>query len=231
MSLLQQNPADATFGRGADEPYARFIRQEACGRLALREVGPVSSADGPTLDLDFDKWADDADEVDHSLLRHARGPLLDIGCGPGRMVRAAGRLGLVALGLDVSPDVVEMARRGGAAVALGSVFDRVPAEGLWGTALLVDGNVGIGGDVEALLGRCRDILAPAGALVVEVHPDDDRDHAYSATLVDTEGAQSDVFPWAEVGVTRLTELARACGYTVERVFTASGRRFCRLAVA
>jgi hypothetical protein len=147
------------------------------------------------------------------------------------MVRAAGRLGLVALGLDVSPDVVEMARRGGAAVALGSVFDRVPAEGLWGTALLVDGNVGIGGDVEALLGRCRDILAPAGALVVEVHPDDDRDHAYSATLVDTEGAQSDEFPWAEVGVTRLTELARACGYTVERVFTASGRRFCRLAVA
>ena len=149
-----------------DEPYARAIRHEAQGGLALREAGPISSTAGARLELDFDKWSDDADDIDHSLLRDARGPILDIGCGPGRMVRAAGRLGLVALGLDVSPEVVAMARRGGVAVALGSVFERVPAEGLWGTALLIDGNVGIGGDVAALLVRCRDILAPSGVLIV-----------------------------------------------------------------
>ncbi|KQR20277.1 hypothetical protein ASF79_12055 [Agreia sp. Leaf335] len=228
MSLLQQNPTDATFGRGGDEPYARAIRHEAQGGLALREAGPISSTAGARLELDFDKWSDDADDIDHSLLRNARGPILDIGCGPGRMVRAAGRLGLVALGLDVSPEVVAMARRGGVAVALGSVFERVPAEGLWGTALLIDGNVGIGGDVAALLVRCRDILAPSGVLIVEVHTDDDRDHAYSATLVDDEGAQSGVFPWAEIGATRLADVARASGYTVERVIVAGGRRFCRL---
>ncbi|MBF4634930.1 methyltransferase domain-containing protein [Agreia pratensis] len=228
MSLLQQNPTDGTFGRGGDEPYARAIRNEVPGGLALREARPGSADTGARLDLDFGKWTSDADAVDHSLLRHARGPVLDIGCGPGRMVRAAGRLGLVALGLDVSPEVVALARGGGVAVALGSVFERVPAEGLWGTVLLIDGNVGIGGDVAALLVRCREILAPSGVLIVEVHPDDDRDHSYSATVVDTDGAQSGEFPWAEVGVTHLTDLALASGYTVDRAFTAGTRRFCRL---
>jgi len=228
MSLLQQNSTDATFGRGGDEPYARAIRRAAPVALALREYSAESSTAAPGLHLDFGKWAADADEVDRSLLRCARGPVLDIGCGPGRMVRAADRLGLVALGLDVSPDVVALARRDGMAVALGSVFDRVPAEGLWGTALLIDGNIGIGGDVAALLARCREILASSGVLVVEVHADDDRDHSYNATLVDAEGAHSAVFPWAEVGFSRLSELAHVYGFTAERAFAAGGRRFCRL---
>lgn len=226
MSLLQQNPADATFGRGGDEPYARALRAGAEGRLELREAGPRGSA--ALLDMDFGKWSADADEVDRSLLMHTRGPVLDIGCGPGRMVRAAGELGLVALGLDVSPDVVALARRDGLAVALGSVFDRVPAEGLWRTALLIDGNVGIGGDVAALLTRCRKVLASAGTLIVELHADDERDHSYNATVVDAEGSQSGAFPWAEVGLTRLRELAPASGFAIDRAFMAGGRRFCRL---
>lgn len=226
MSLLQQNPADATFGRGGDEPYARALRDGAESRLELREAGPRGSAS--LLDMDFGKWSADADDVDRSLLRYARGPVLDIGCGPGRMVRAAGELGLVALGLDVSPDVVAVARRDGLAVALGSVFDRVPAEGLWRTALLIDGNVGIGGDVAALLTRCREVLASSGTLIVELHADDDRDHSYNATVVDAEGSQSGAFPWAEVGLTRLREIAPASGFVIDRAFTAGGRRLCSL---
>jgi SAM-dependent methyltransferase len=238
MSLLEQNPGSgfgsgtsgsATFGRGGDEPYARALRHNAAGALTLREAGPSpDDNEGARLDMDFGKWSSDADEVDRSLLGYVRGPVLDIGCGPGRMVRAAGELGLVALGLDVSPEVVALARRGGMAAALGSVFDRVPAEGVWRTALLIDGNVGIGGDVAALLARCREILAPAGTLVVELHPDDDRDHSYSATLTDDDGSRSAAFPWAEVGLTRLREAARASGFTVERAFTAADRRFARL---
>jgi SAM-dependent methyltransferase len=233
MSLLEQNPGSgtsgsATFGSGGDEPYARALRHDAHGALMLREAGSARGDAGPRLDMDFGKWNSDADEVDRSLLRHVSGPVLDIGCGPGRMVRAAGELGLVALGLDVSPEVVALARRGGMAAALGSVFDRVPAEGLWRSALLIDGNVGIGGDVAALLARCCEILAPSGALVVELHPDDDRDHSYSATLTDGEGSRSAEFPWAEVGLTRLREVARASGFSVDRAFNAGGRRFGRL---
>ncbi|KJC64929.1 class I SAM-dependent methyltransferase [Agreia bicolorata] len=226
MSLLQRYPAGATFGQGGDEPYARALRSGAEGRLELREAGRRGSA--ALLDMDFGKWSADADEVDRSLLRHARGPVLDIGCGPGRMVRAAGQLGLVALGLDVSPDAVALARRDGLAVALGSVFNRVPAEGLWRTALLIDGNVGIGGDVAALLARCREILAESGRLIVELHIDDDRDHSYAAALVAADGSRSAVFPWAEVGFTRLREIAGASGFAVDVAFTIGGRRFCRL---
>jgi hypothetical protein len=63
---------------------------------------------------------------------------------------------------------------------------------------------------------------------VELHADDARDHSYSATLTDGEGSRSAAFPWAEVGLTRLREMARASGFVVDRAFSAGGRRFARL---
>ena len=48
------------------------------------------------------------------------------------------------------------------------VFDDVPREGRWGTALLADGNVGISGDPVHLLRRVRQLLQPGGRAVVEV---------------------------------------------------------------
>ena len=51
-----------------------------------------------------------------------------------------------------------------------SVFQPVPGEGGWDTVLLADGNIGIGGDPVALLTRCRELLAPAGRVLVELDP-------------------------------------------------------------
>ena len=57
--------------------------------------------------------------------------------------------------------------RGGAALRR-DVFDTLPGEGRWETALLADGNVGIGGDPVALLRRLREVLDPRGRVVAEV---------------------------------------------------------------
>ncbi len=40
----------------------------------------------------------------------ARGPVLDLACGEGRHLRALARGGVVAVGLDISPDLLSMAR-------------------------------------------------------------------------------------------------------------------------
>ena len=46
----------------------------------------------------------------------------------------------------------------------------MPGAGRYAGALLLDGNIGIGGDPVALLRRVARLLAPGGAVVVEVEP-------------------------------------------------------------
>jgi SAM-dependent methyltransferase len=217
----------ATFGAGGSEPYARALRSDDENPLYLLEVLPEAAPRSTTMD--FARWNDAADQVDLHLLASVLGPVLDIGCGPGRMVQAALDLGLDALGIDVSSTVVELARHHGLPVFEGSVFERLPNEGGWQTVLLVDGNVGIGGDVDALLDRCHELLTPTGEIVVELHPDNDRDRTYTCRLVDSGGGHSEPFPWAEIGLTRITERAFLRGFALRQAWSSEDRSFCRLA--
>lgn len=137
-------------------------------------------------------------------------------------------LGLAALGVDVSPTAVRIAAAAGLTVLNRSVFAPMPFEGGWGTALLLDGNIGIGGDVGALLLRCAELLAEDGVLVVEVSQDPDRDHAFDGTLEDAQGRSSGVFPWAEIGIVPLRARAEAAGLRVDQDWIRAGRRFARL---
>jgi SAM-dependent methyltransferase len=218
----------ATFGSGGGEPYARALRRDD-QVLYLRDVDSDSLT--PSRAMNVSRWNDDADAADIGLLEGIRGAVLDIGCGPGRMVRAAMHRGLTALGIDVSDTAVEIAREGGLMVLNRSVFERLPREGLWGAALLVDGNIGIGGDPSALLARCAELIADDGVVVVEVHTDPERDHMYDGTVVDIRGHQSAAFPWAEIGQAALVRRAEAFGLALDQAWETDGRFFCRLARA
>lgn len=225
--FLTESP-DATFGSGGSEPYAKALRLDD-------QVLYLQDADSGSLTtsraMDVSRWNDEADAADFSLLDGIRGDVLDVGCGPGRMLRAAMDLGLTALGIDVSDTAVEIARASGLTVEFGSVFDEIPREGTWGATLLVDGNIGIGGDPSALLARCAEIIAPHGAIVVEVHADPQRDHMYAGTVVDIRGHQSDAFPWAEIGETALIERASELELALDQAWEIDGRFFCRLVKA
>src|ERR671919_1309651 len=48
--------------------------------------------------------------------------VLDVGCGPGRHALALGRLGIEAVGVDLSPDFVELARAAAADEELPATF-------------------------------------------------------------------------------------------------------------
>lgn len=227
MTLLSGRPGldpSPTFGSGGTEPYAAALQNESAV-LYLRGSTAQSPAAAP---MDAGRWSAGADATDFDVLTGAAGPVLDIGCGPGRMVRAAMDLGLSALGVDVSPTAVRIATEAGLTVLNQSVFAPMPLEGGWGTALLLDGNIGIGGDAGALLARCAELLAEDGALVVEVSQEPDRDHAFEGTLEDGQGRRSGVFPWAEIGIVPLRARAEQAGLRVDQDWIRDGRWFARL---
>ncbi|MFC5930720.1 class I SAM-dependent methyltransferase [Cryobacterium melibiosiphilum] len=217
--------APSTFGAGGAEPYAAALQSEA-NVLYLHSVHSERNGMAP---MDAGRWSADADATDHSLLDGATGPVLDIGCGPGRMVRAAMDRGLSAVGVDVSPTAVRIALAAGLTVLNRSVFDQIPLEGTWGTLLLVDGNIGIGGDPEALLRRCAALLARHGELIIEVSGDPGHELSYEGTIEDSMGRRSSSFPWAEIGVDALRVRAAAVGLTVTQSWLLDGRSFARLA--
>ena len=214
-----------TFGTGGSEPYASALRRGESNLLFLRDTRSSSRR----VTMDVSRWSADADVADLTLLSSVTGPVLDIGCGPGRMVRAARDLGLMAVGIDVSPAAIEVAQQLGGTFIAGSVFDSVSAQGKWQTALLVDGNIGIGGDVRALLARCRDLLGETGEILVELHSDADHEDHYVGEVVDERGGTSASFPWAEIGLNRLAARLPSLGLGLVQSWEINGRSFCRLA--
>jgi len=141
--------------------------------------------------------------------------VLDIGCGPGRHVAALRAAGQSSLGLDLSPVAVSITRGRGADAVLGSVFHDVPRAGSWATALLLDGNIGIGGAPGALLSRARELLAPAGTVLVELDPPGRRTSLTQVRL-EAPGVVSEWFVWAHVGVDGI-EAGRRAGPGVDDV--------------
>ncbi len=169
--------------------------------------------------------APSADE--QGVLARAVGPVLDIGCGPGRHVLALSRRGIAAVGVDISPLAVRLARTRGANVIEGSVFDRLPGAGKWGSALLLDGNIGIGGAPRQLLARVGGLLAPTGIVLVEVEGSD----VPTGTLrlrLESEQTCSEWFPWARMGFAELPEIAAEAGFGVREQWHAGTRRFAAL---
>jgi glycosyltransferase A (GT-A) superfamily protein (DUF2064 family) len=160
---------------------------------------------------EVERWQAPADEVDRLALSRCEGPVLDIGCGPGRIVTALAERGIPALGVDVSPRAVSLTTSRGASALHRPVQDRLPGEGRWGSVVLMDGNIGIGGDPTEMLRRCAELVRPDGLVLVEVDPDDDLDDTTPIVLRTAGGRRSVPLPWARVGARALIRHARSTG--------------------
>ncbi|MCL2581644.1 MAG: class I SAM-dependent methyltransferase [Streptosporangiales bacterium] len=161
---------------------------------------------------------------DMSLVDRCQGATLDVGSGPGRLTVALAERGIPALGIDVTPYAVEMARTAGALALRRDVFDEIPGTGRWMTVLLADGRIGIGGDPVALLRRVAELLTPRGKALVEVQPPGSELRREQVRL--RHGDQlSPWFPWAYVGADQLADLASDAGLDLGDIWTADGRWF------
>jgi SAM-dependent methyltransferase len=208
----------------ADVLYGRLLATAAGG---VPTSAAVRLADGRSERMRIDRWLAPADPADEAALAEARAAVLDIGCGPGRHLAALAASGRRALGVDLSPVAVALARgRGGNAVP-GSVFARVPRAGSWRTALLLDGNIGIGASPAALLRRAGELLAPDGRVIVEVDPPGAPTFR-SLIRIEAADAVSDWFAWARVGADGIAAVAERADMRVRGQLVAGGRTFVTL---
>lgn len=217
--------ANAWFGRGGDEPYAHAL--QTVGPLLLHDIGRPAHDDAPPPHrrMSVRRFLARADSHERRLLAATRGSVLDVGCGPGRMVAEAVRAGRLALGVDVAPGPMALAVGRGLPVLHGSVFDAVPRTGEWEVVLLLDGNLGIGGDVGRILRRCAELTSATGVLVVETAPDRTLDRAFTAAVSTPGAGRSGCFPWAEIGAEALAVRSLAAGWRVEREVRRRRRTF------
>jgi ubiquinone/menaquinone biosynthesis C-methylase UbiE len=112
-----------------------------------------------------------------------RGPVADVGCGPGHVTAHLHELGVDAFGIDLSPGMIEIARRDhpGLRFEVGTMTDLdlpdASVAGLlaWWSLIHVP-DVAIG----TVLGQFRRVLRPGGLLLLGFHVGD-------TTAVKTEG--------------------------------------------
>lgn len=205
-----------------DDPFGRAVRAGR-GPLWLRR------ADGSRLALEVERWCAPVAGADHGLVLRCLGlsaPVLDLGCGPGRLVAALSEAGVPALGVDICAASVERTAGLGGLVLRRSVFDRLPAEGRWGGVLLADGNLGIGGDPAALLARAGALLAPGGLLLVETAAQE-VDEVADVRVEGPDGA-GPPFAWARCGPAATLRHARAVGLEQAERWVSHGRSFLAL---
>lgn len=183
--------------------------------------------DGVGLALPYDRWLGPVDTVDEDVLARARGPVIDLGCGPGRHLHALARRGVFALGVDISEAAVTLARDGGGNALEACIFGELPGTGTWETALLLDGNIGIGGAPAALLARIGRLLAPGGALLVELEPRRPQRRVLELRL-ESRTLASEWFPWAVVGVDEIAGVAVESRLRLVERWELGGRSFARL---
>jgi hypothetical protein len=158
----------------------------------------IRRQDGEVLSLPVEHWlgGDLADGMFDNWMR------------PGRLVAELARDGICALGVDQSAVAVELARRRGASAVRCDIF--------------IDRNVGIGGDPHRLLDKVRELVGKAGRCLVEF---DATTTGIRKGMVRPESARhvGPWFPWATVGLDSAEQLARDCGFEVERVCTVDDR--------
>jgi SAM-dependent methyltransferase len=169
--------------------------------------------------------------ADEHVLRYCSArPTLDLGCGPGRFTASLQQRGLPALGVDSSTVAVEMTRgRGGAAIRR-DMFAPLPAEGSWDQILLIDGNIGIGGDPVRTLRRAADLLAHGGIVVVEIDSPTTM-FCYEMLRWETERHLGHWFPWSRVGAGALGDIAYSAGFVVTHVVDIHDRVIAMLTAA
>jgi SAM-dependent methyltransferase len=196
------------------------------GRGATRAV--VRLRDGTVHPLALERWLAPADETDERILASVEGPVLDVGCGPGRHLHALAKRGVFALGVDLSPIAVDLARGRGGNAIVGSIFDELPGAGTWRSALLLDGNIGIGGVPERLLSRVGALLSDCGEVLVELGPPDTPSGATLARI-ETADEVSGWFPWARVAACDIDGPVGSAGLEIRERWSQEERWFARLA--
>ena len=188
----------------------------------------VQLEDGTCVALAAEMWSRPR-TGDNSVVRRCLGPTLDVGCGSGRITEALGTAGIKALGIDISTEAIQLTRGRGSPGEVRDIFARTPSLGLWQHVLLLDGNIGIGGDAVALLGRCRELLAANGTVLVEVEaPGSGLRHLLVRLVHGQQSSRS--FRWLTSDAHGIAAAVASAGLVLMDEWACRGRWFVELGV-
>lgn len=163
------------------------------------------------VEADLRTYALPPSAADHSVVARCVQPVLDIGCGPGRFVEDLIGNGVDVLGIDLAPAAVSGSSHAGLPILRRDVFAHQLGEAQWATALLIDGNIGIGGDPLQLLRRCASLLRAGGQLLIETDPDPALDERCWLDVIDIDGTPLGRQPWARLGFRAVNRLLPDAG--------------------
>jgi hypothetical protein len=127
----------------------------------------------------------------------------------------------------MSSVAVELSKARGGMALRRRIDEPLPAEGRWGTVLLMDTNVGLGGDVAALLARCMRLVLPGGLIICEVDPIPGR-HEVHTVILRTQRTTSLPMRWSRVGASALLEVATSLDLLLVEEWTSGERAFVAL---
>lgn len=184
----------------------------------------VSGSD--PLRVSTDLWQRPADAVDQMVIARCRPPVLDVGCGPGRMVAELLAAGRPALGVDISGAAVASSNRRGGLALRRDIHGPIPGEARWGTVLLMDSNTGLGGDVERLLKRCTQLVRPGGLIICEDDAGGGAEVSHDVRL--SSGSVMGSVRWSQIGSDALSRLAARINLLVTERWSAEQRSFVAL---
>jgi SAM-dependent methyltransferase len=163
--------------RTASDPedvFGRMVMAHWRGELVVevieREDGYISATQGPAI---YFSPPEDWLPVDVEAIAHARGRVLDVGCGVGRQALVLQERGHPVVATDVSPLAIAVCRERGVKDARAISITRLDASlGQFDTIGLFGNNFGLLGDEKRarwLLRRFRRLTAPAGRIVATSH--------------------------------------------------------------
>lgn len=149
-------------------------------------------------------------------LAAGRGPVADIGCGPGWLTVLLRELGLDAFGIDLSPRMIEVARRTNPVVRfeVGSMLALDLADESVGGLVAAYSMIHVPWERRPeVLAEFHRVLAPGGQLLMVFQVGDDRLH-----LDDVYGTPVDLV-WYRQQPDELAELVTAAGFEVRAQLT------------
>jgi SAM-dependent methyltransferase len=134
--------------------------------IVERDDGFIEAAGGPSMYLaPFRRWH----ALDRQAMRFARGRVLDVGCGGGRVCLHLQERGQAVVGIDTSPGAVEVCRRRGVRdVRLCSIDDVDDSLGIFDTIVMLGNNFGLfasAAKAKRLLRRFHRLTSERGRLV------------------------------------------------------------------
>jgi 2-polyprenyl-3-methyl-5-hydroxy-6-metoxy-1,4-benzoquinol methylase len=152
------------FGRGM---YA-YLHGEEVDEVIEREDGYIDVSEGPRSYLSpYEEWPAHLQRAMH----HAKGRVLDIGCGGGRHSLYLQGKGLDVLGIDISPMALECAReRGLRNTRLMDISEVTGKLGTFDTIMMLGNNFGLFGSRKKarwLLRRFKAATSPDAVIIAE----------------------------------------------------------------